>query len=304
MEPIGCKSLNCRNCVLCQYLDNYFCPDCPQCAKTVVLSIRSDSSSKLFLDFNINYIANNRRIQGIAVLAMEIEDRLKDMLLKRISADQSKYQIDESNQKIFYFFRSVERPKIHFQNFLLVDTTYIKLKQMFSSTESLENYLIHRNISNSEKIKNLSTSCSGNILYFFELLPENIGVMIDGIINHKLQIYILHQKSCSIKEQIKGLSFYYYSKNLSLVIFSSILQNILFSMLNNLDVLSILYYFELKSDPQLKARISELSSVECQVQIFQGSLASKMNSNSQIKLLFGLQNDLIDLSGESLYNRV
>ena len=126
-----------------------------------------------------------------------------------------------------------------------------------------------------------STACSTTEVIVVELVKQDFKVVIDARLPPVLRLVVLKPDSCPAWKPF-AVSLVILCKYLGVIAMPLLLQNMLFSALNQLDIIGLIYYIQPRDDTFLSEVIQVLSGLECDNSFQFSSRHASFTSNQSI----------------------
>ena len=285
-----CSAVTCQNCPYCQVRGKVMCGSCDKCAREMTLSVLQFEHGLCDVFFSKMVIMDPS--QPVSVRSFEIkDDALKTALLGLFAEykdtenqligkseleqtiekvlDPQKLQTWGSNVFVFEFSTSL----------LDIDLLGSKVSVRDASLESLSfsDFIAEKE----EEAKNtLSTKmaafdqtgfqsrtadarCPAAVAHYVKITPENIKFGINGVLEEPHHLLLVSDLECASSPKRLSDAIKEFSISLVAIIIGKLLQEILFSLLNNKDVLDLVRYDSFAENQKLVEIGNFFSTFNC-----------------------------------------
>jgi hypothetical protein len=273
--------MKCKNCLYCQIEDKLLCANCDQCPVVSDPSITELQNNSVSFTFKNGILLKPKEdidVQSFTVgnfdflnALKEFNDSKKEILLKTEQKDwvkngkQSQVLDLELFKKEFGTFFNYEFPSNFDEKMLFfyvpkkvenVEVMGAKIEigrssssspnftDFFKSTEPLpkENKIIAGGETGNTSKTPTDGVCENPKAHVIKIQPKNIKIGINGILNKNLNLVIISDPQCQVQKVDAKTLIQETSISLVTILVSNFLREMLFSLLNNKDILDIVRY--------------------------------------------------------------
>lgn len=272
--------------MICQFKGHDICTQCERCKGEIFFNlINANKLSRI--QFNFISVVNQKTVKGEFVFISE----------SIINAFVKKYEISAEiphkiggNTFIYLLGKDtdlldlvLEKSRVEFDENKSVNVASLETLEKFLDIDKT-NQANNKLSTDSEKNQKKCTSAK---VVKVQLQKSHFKFIMNRTFPDKIQIVLIKPNSCP-KESVALSDFLFSSKSVCLIIFWSILENVVFSFLNQIDILGLVFYVWRQEDAVVSSIISKLSKFECLTTYSYGSNMNSFLSNKQVLDVFGV----------------
>ena len=132
------------------------------------------------------------------------------------------------------------------------------------------------------------TACSSAEIVVIDLSRQDFKYVIDARLPPRLRLVVLGPDRCP-SPGLSVVRVLRLGKYFGLIALPSLFQNVLFSALNHVDVMGLVYYLQAQTDPFLANLIELLSQLSCENSLLLTSSRASFESNQRVLDWLGVQ---------------
>ena len=254
--------MTCQNCPYCQIQGKFLCANCEKCQEVSEPSLTQLPDGMLSLSFKNALILEktiDMDLLSFEVANQEFVEALKLLLQERPSSQVIGFEEFREHFSSFYKVEAFEGRKEDFYLFYvgrkLSEISILEKKMSILKTQktfaefftpgnnSLNTQTLPKIIVKEEKSEAIATNpCLKPKAYTIKIKPDQIKVGIDGILRRPMNVVVLSNPECVQREMNLAEIARQVTVSLGVIIVTNFLQEVLFSLLNNKDILDIVKY--------------------------------------------------------------
>lgn len=257
-----CDKVTCENCPYCQIEDKILCQNCDKCSDVTTPYLIELSQNELHfffkeaiiidkekqLPFHSFDIKNNDFVIALASYLEDFDNQTTIMTQGQFSYKFKKHFDDFSLKfKENYYFGITSKE----QFFVNVLEKKLEISEVDNSKETFEDFVSSSN----EKLSNVNSgemkeiiveqiNCPQPKAYVISIDPKNIKIGLNGVLKKNTNLIILSKPKCVSR----SISTFQIAKEFSMtfltLIVSNFIKDILFSFLNNKEILDVVKFHD------------------------------------------------------------
>ena len=259
------------------------CGDCARCHKDIKL-ILVYGDRELKFEFNF---ASKLEEEKIGFESFFVSSRVEQWLVSKY--DLAFNQVHFHGDSAFFLVSSSSS----FEN-LSLGNAVLERKESdnsslyFDSVELFKQFIRastgneHSSFSKTAQTQTEQIDCSSAEIVHFTLTRDDFKYILDSTFPEKLTLFLVKSNKCSATDSKIVSKVIASSKSIGVIFFSSVFENILFSFLNQIDILGIIFYVSTRKDEFVTEIISLISGLKCLSAYKYTSFESRFLSNRKI----------------------
>ena len=283
--------------MICQFKGSNVCTHCDRCKQNILFSlVNADNVS--MIQFNFASVMND---ESLLAESFFISESVKNELTDKHGL--SPETVKKSGENMFYL---LEEDTDLYDIFLETSSVVFDSKETesisFNSLEKFENYLStstgessHLFLKNSSENQDIKDCTSAKVIKI-QIKNTRFKFVMNAAFPEQINILLIQPNSCP-NESVSIISnLILSSKSVLIIFFWSILENILFSFLNQIDILGIIFYVYKYKDKVVDSMISKISRFECKKAYSYSCTTCSFESNQSILSMLGVEPERLDTS--------
>ena len=291
--------------MICQYKGQDVCPECTKCDRSVEYSLL-EVAGRSEVAFNFGFALASEVV--VESKSFYISESLSD----RISESYILVEDQSSKAGINHFCKTKSNSPLYIGNHRVNNTLQSSQVESIESVNEFVKYVdsimqpvipqtrkprkTQHNTTENITSEPASTACSTTEVIVIELTKHDFKFVIDARLPPVLRLVVLKPNNCPAWKPF-AVSLVSFGKYLGLITLPMLLQNVLFSALNQVDIIGLLYYVQPRDDTLLSEVIQVLSGLECDNSFQFSSKHASFTSNQSVLILLGVKGSKLALTG-------